>query len=319
MTFRFNFSTDDQDVSDNDVEVVQGQQTNTKEENVDFIPAREFVVNESVTLPPTFICNRITLSHSVSIFKRHLSDIKLHLAQSNADHLLDVSADSDLVIGVYEGGLKTWESAGDLLEYLGLLFERGEFNVEMSGKCLELGCGSSLPGVYMLVRCPLIRVDFQDYNEQVIGHVTIPNILLNTALAPSDNDIDKNNTAEVDIPDSSNLLEKVTERSKFFSGDWSGLKDVLDMKSNSDKYDIILTSETIYNISSMPKLYNVIKESLKRPTGIAYVAAKTMYFGVGGGVLPFKQLVEADGIFNIEVVFNVTHDVKREVLELRYK
>jgi len=76
----------------------------------------------------------------------------------------------------------------------------------------------------MLVRCPLIRVDFQDYNEQVIGHVTIPNILLNTALAPSDNDIDKNNTAEVDITDSSNLLEKVTERSRFFSGDWSGLK-----------------------------------------------------------------------------------------------
>ena len=51
----------------------------------------------------------------------------------------------------------------------------------------------------------------------------------------------------------------------------------------------------------------------------SYVAAKTMYFGVGGGVLPFKQLVEADGIFNIEVVFNVTHNVKREVLELRYK
>ena len=95
----------------------------------------------------------------------------------------------------------------------------------------------------------------------------------------------------------------------------------------------------------MPKLYNVIKESLKRPTGIAYpfssanciiittnqsiildhymyasyVAAKTMYFGVGGGMLPFKQLVETDGIFNIEVVFNVANNVKREVLELKYK
>lgn len=44
----------------------------------------------------------------------------------------------------------------------------------------------------------------------------------------------------------------------------------MNLQTNEEKYDIILTSETIYNSDSLPKLYNVIKNSLKRPDGVAY-------------------------------------------------
>jgi len=44
----------------------------------------------------------------------------------------------------------------------------------------------------------------------------------------------------------------------------------MNLNSEQEKYDLILTSETIYNIDSLQKLYNVIKHSLKRPNGIAY-------------------------------------------------
>lgn len=73
---------------------------------------------------------------------------------------------------------------------------------------------------------------------------------------------------ELDIPDSEEerkvLLQKVGLQSRFFMGDWAGLVDLLDFKSNDDKYDLILTSETIYAEESHTKLYTTIKNSLKQ-------------------------------------------------------
>jgi len=65
------------------------------------------------------------------------------------------------------------------------------------------------------------RVDFQDYNQQVLKLVTIPNILLNTVLCPRTEDF-SNGIAEVDVPEHANLLDQL-KKSRFFAGDWSGL------------------------------------------------------------------------------------------------
>jgi len=43
-------------------------------------------------------------------------------------------------------------------------------------------------------------------------------------------------------------------------------------------YDLILTSETLYNVQSHLKLYQIIEKHLK-PTGMALIASKTYYFG----------------------------------------
>lgn len=59
---------------------------------------------------------------------------------------------------------------------------------------IEIGCGHALPGIYCLMN-GAANVDFQDFNEEVLTHLTIPNILLNVK----------------------NI------NSKFYSGDWESL------------------------------------------------------------------------------------------------
>ncbi|CAG8550291.1 1706_t:CDS:2 [Ambispora leptoticha] len=347
MTFRFNFSLKDLDLSDhgiNDHKVVKEeveivdllQATSLEEEKTNdnqtspFIAPKEIVISPLLLkLPESYIAETIESNSSPStLYKRHLSDIKCQIALEDDDpmeehedssnikksqNLFDIMVESDLIKGVYEGGFKTWECSLDLVDYLA---GRG-INID-SPKVLELGCGSGLPGIYILTREKSARVDFQDYNEQVIKLVTIPNILLNTSLRPQSTDIDHQGIAQVNVANNENIIREMCKRSRFFAGDWNGLVDALDIKSEKEKYDLILTSETIYNEDSIEKLYNVIKNILKRPTGVALVSSKTMYFGVGGGILPFRQLIERDNVFNVKVVYTVTLHLRREILEMRF-
>ena len=48
------------------------------------------------------------------------------------------------------------------------------------------------------------------------------------------------------------------------------------------------------------------------------IAAKSIYFGVGGGVLPFRELVERDEVFEIKIFYNIEAHVKREILMLTF-
>jgi predicted nicotinamide N-methyase len=56
--------------------------------------------------------------------------------------------ETDLVSGLYEGGLKIWDCSIDLVNYLGQ-------NPELAKdkKVLELGCGQGLPGIMALRHC----------------------------------------------------------------------------------------------------------------------------------------------------------------------
>ncbi|CAG8611575.1 15808_t:CDS:2, partial [Funneliformis mosseae] len=339
MSFRFNFSSEGHELPKNEESTIQGfldDESLRIDKHPGFkpsIPPNELILNNlSDILPPNLIVERIffsTYEQSI-LYKRHLSDVKFQIAQE--DELLEtsenentkiliLSTDNDVVQGVYEGGLKTWEGAFDLLEFLA----KNTNNFEFEGKkILELGCGSSLPGIYILTTKSPLRVDFQDYNEQVIKLVTIPNILLNTLLCPNNEQEFSNGTAEIYVSEDANLLDQL-KKSRFFIGDWSGLTDIMNLESEQEKYDLILTSETIYNADSIPKLYDVIKHSLRRPSGIALrknrlIAAKSIYFGVGGGVFPFRQFVEQDKVFEIKIVYTVeAHDTGRPDLMLIWR
>lgn len=65
---------------------------------------------------------------------------------------------SDLLSGVYEGGLKVWECTFDLLKYLEIE-ENVNFN---NAKVLDLGCGAGLLGIFALLKGASLVV-FQDY------------------------------------------------------------------------------------------------------------------------------------------------------------
>ena len=110
-----------------------------------------------------------------------------------------------------------------------------------------------------------LSVWFSDYNEDVINEVTIPNTLLNV---PSD-----------------------PQETRFFSGDWANLENsilVNQIKNENDKFDLILTSETIYNVENQSKLVSIFQNFTKKE-GEVLVGAKSVYFGVGGGVRQFEN------------------------------
>ncbi|KAK2186801.1 hypothetical protein NP493_188g01020 [Ridgeia piscesae] len=110
-------------------------------------------------------------------------------------------------------------------------------------------------------------------------------------------------------------------RCRFFCGDWGGVERVLQQDTAGEGghgYDVILTSETIYSTDSYLKLHQIMRELLK-PTGIIYLAAKTYYFGVGGGTRSFEDLVRQEDVFSSKVIQEFADGVQREILQLQFK
>lgn len=77
-------------------------------------------------------------------------DIKSSIVAAESSH-------SDLLSGVYEGGLKVWECTYDLLNHL----EKENINF-CDKNVLDLGCGAGLLGIYALSKGASF-VAFQDY------------------------------------------------------------------------------------------------------------------------------------------------------------
>ncbi|XP_071736370.1 uncharacterized protein [Rutidosis leptorrhynchoides] len=217
-------------------------------------------------------------------------------------------ANSDLVPGKYEGGLKLWEGSLDLVRTLRLEIECG--NISLAGKkVLELGCGHGLPGIFSCLQ-GASAVHFQDFNSEVLQCLTIPNVVANLP----QKDQSPNNYSKV----------------RFFAGDWSEVHQILPNVQTDDKesdssasvgYDIILMAETVYSISTLPALYELIKKVMSHPNGVVYMAAKKYYFGVGGGSRRFISLVEKEGVMVASLIAEVGGGSSnvREVWKLQFK
>lgn len=203
------------------------------------------------------------------------------------------SACSDLIPGVYEGGMTVWECAHDLVDYLAT-----ELIPLWGLRVLELGCGVGLPGIFSLL-CHAKCVHFQDFNREVLTCLTIPSVMasLTQPLEPES--------------DSAAL-----PRTRFFYGDWAEFAAKL-KQAGEPPYDIILTSETIYSLDSQPKLLRAIKLLAHPGRGVALVAAKTHYFGVGGSVESFEEMVAEDGHFEVATGRVIEASVPRKILVLR--
>ncbi|CAI9771153.1 unnamed protein product [Fraxinus pennsylvanica] len=190
-------------------------------------------------------------------------------------------SNSDLVPGKYEGGLKLWEGSIDLIKALSSDMQDGKLS--FGGKrILELGCGHGLPGIFACLK-GAATVHFQDFNAEVLQHLTIPNVKAN---------IQKKSQYLTDV----NECSSIEADTRFFA-------------------------ETVYSISALPSLFKLIKKCGNRPHGVVYMAAKKHYFGVGGGSRRFISMVEKDGAFASSLVSEVADGSSnvREVWKLSLK
>ena len=253
----------------------------------------------------------------IQLFTLHPSLVETRLLSLNDDRSSAADDDvaeaaerrSDLVPRVYEGGLKIWECSLDLVVFLrdniDRLFPPGDGRRKRRLKVLELGCGAGLPGIWALSHPGVDQVHFQDYNRRVVLGFTMPNIVVNNRPVEEDDDDDDD--------DDGDAKKLKTLRCRFHCGDWSAMVEKVD-----EKFDLILASETIYSLDDLPKFRDAVVHFLRPEGGVALVAAKEYYFGVGGGVDAFMDAV-ANGEKPMKSRANwiEQHGVRRAVIELR--
>lgn len=146
-----------------------------------------------------------------------------------------------------------------------------------------------------------------DYNIEVLTHAAIPNLLLTFAHTWSQNRNGNSFADHGELEITEELLDSFQNWLKLtgltiygVSGPWSTefsrtLDGILDHQEK-----LILASETIYQPSSLPLFTEVLLNILQRsspqaPECRALVAAKKVYFGVGGGVDEFLSCLELSG------------------------
>lgn len=284
-TFRFNFSGEE---DNNKIEETEKDEPIVWLESEEVVPDKQIKsIDETVTRAKMFACGDVEIGHIV------VSEAKASIEESGLKNAVELAEKehSDLIAGKYEGGLKIWECTYDLIQYL----EENETEIKFESKnVLDLGCGAGILGIYAFLNDS--KVTFQDYNKEVLEYFTIPNVLLNY------------------IEDEENR-EKEIQKCKFYSGDWDSFNKKL---ARTEAFDIILTSETIYNECNYDKLISLFVDRLSKD-GAAYVAAKTYYFGVGGGVRQFEQNVQQNGKLNCEVSWKSTGGIQREILKITHK
>jgi len=146
---------------------------------------------------------------------------------------------SDLLPGKYEGGFKLWECTLDLLSYLQEdANSRLGLDLSSSSKVLDLGCGHGLLGLWALGQGSG-SVVFQDYNPEVLNYLTVPNTIINYG-------------------------DDGLSRSRYFGGSWGSLlKWNKEGGSDAFAFDLILSSETIYNANYIRDFLSIIETCLK--------------------------------------------------------
>ena len=98
-------------------------------------------------------------------------------------------------------------------------------------------------------------------------------------------------------------------RLRFFSGGWTSLRAY-------PPYDFVLASEAIYRTDALGPFLHVLRAVMQR-TSLCLVAAKVLYFGVGGGVQEFVRAVEDQG-GSVQIVWEHREGVGRRIMRVEW-
>lgn len=266
---------------------------------------------------------------------------------SNTTAPLSGLSNSDISTNVYEGGYKTWECSLDLVKFL---LDRGPRkdldDLVRVHHVIEMGCGTALPSLllfqYALRNGIGLYFSLTDYNADVLRLVTVPNLLLTyvstlgaeeapfssdepNPLAVADGNV---RFASGDLEITPVLVAKFRQRLEecgivvtLVSGSWLPVEKLLGLIPSAPDLDtFVLASETIYSPGSLVAFTEAMVGLLKRvKSGKAVVAAKRVYFGVGGSVDGFREECARRGCVAYEVDFEglESNGVRRCLVEVQ--
>ncbi|KAF2454636.1 hypothetical protein BDY21DRAFT_352318 [Lineolata rhizophorae] len=321
--FRFGFSGDEMgeaDVDAGESHAGSGTGQMSSLEQAQSVPAQAHNVAEWLSSFPSRISYSTIKIESpkgrcLDVPRRELFDVKMQLLAEDEGNDADLLAgldSADIKTNVYEGGFKSWECSIDLAA---LLLDRGP-RKDIDDLCrvdhvVELGCGTAIPTLilyqYALSEGLSLYFTLADYNVAVLRLVTLPNLLLmwakslkSSTASPfsseNPNPLHESPTGDLEITPQicASFLESLREQNlilNLVSGSWTPPTAFLPLiPVSQDMNTLVLASETIYSPSSLSAFTEVLVGILERVRmGKAMVAAKRVYFGVGGSVSAFKQ------------------------------
>ena len=203
------------------------------------------------------------------------------------------AASSDIIAGLYEGGLKVWECSIDLCKYLYENYCKLDLtHADVRLSVLELGCGHGLPGCLLLKELKHSSVLFSDFNDYVIYHATMNNVRKNCIRIKDE------------LQSSVDSSLSISQRTAFVSGDWISLSREL-MHNNQrfcrdtsiatdGKFDLVLAAETTYTKAAAESTAHLFYTHVKFPHGVGIIATKRYYFGCGGGTDAFREALSKE-------------------------
>ncbi|KAL4913149.1 hypothetical protein BDW62DRAFT_169293 [Aspergillus aurantiobrunneus] len=294
------------------------------------------------TIRPLQVEETSTQSRPITIVRREIFDIRAQLmvedsVEEQTGDLIAGLEKGDITPNFYEGGFKTWECSIDLAEFVageGVGFEDRHI--------VELGSGTAVPSLALFAQL-LSQTDidstpisakkrthftFADYNSAVLRLVTLPNLILtwnhfvtranltSSSEAPAQDSAD---TQEEELDITPELLEAfqadLAHRGiavGFISGAWS--PSFVDLAFSSPELanykTLVLASETIYSPVSLVAFSETLLMLMRRSSAEsrALVAAKKVYFGVGGGVDEFLAVLR--GVCESDIDVEERADIK---------
>ncbi|RDW81767.1 protein-histidine N-methyltransferase [Aspergillus mulundensis] len=293
---------------------------------------------------------------TVTVARRDVFDIRAQLmvedsAEEQNGELIAGLEKGDITPNFYEGGFKTWECSIDLGT---LVIGEGVGLGNQDGHVVELGSGTAVPSLALFAQLLAeaettptsagkrrMHFTFADYNSAVLRLVTLPNLLLTwnyfithgNPTPTSDDPAEDNAEGQDEMLDiTPELLERfradLAHRGitvSFISGAWSpSFVDLVFSTPELAGYKtLVLASETIYSPASLLAFSDTLLALLLRSESggsRALVAAKKVYFGVGGGVNEFLAVLR--DVAGAEVGVEERMDVKsagvgRIILEVR--
>ncbi|TFB06344.1 Histidine protein methyltransferase 1 [Trichoderma ghanense] len=272
---------------------------------------------------------------NLSLPRRELWDVRVQLMAEDDDVLSGPSGEDrvddgglgkhDVKTGIYEGGFKSWESSIDLVRVLAAQDELTAAQQASSLRVIELGCGTALPSLALFTwimhrqslsqwpqtPCSLVLAD---YNPSVLRLVTMPNFLLAWALHNANDPILADAfgiEGELELSPAivqafENFLSSSGIHLSFISGAWSPefISCLYELPAFSAESPaprtLMIGAETIYSPFALQAFAQTVfalldRERASDATAAAYVAAKRLYFGVGGSLDDFIGVARSKG------------------------